>query len=160
MPQHEETPIVRNASTPSTEAERIEDLEGPRSGSCGCEWLGVHPLAPGSCHPARLRPCFPTGSHPTMNEVGFCLHWAMRAVRVATNALGWFSFSPRNTTQALPLGLSGKLSGKWLHLCPPRNPGIISKFIRTIVPTRGTGVSRSSNMILYEIMSLLPSGRL
>lgn len=151
MPLDEETPIVRNASTPSTEAERIEDLEGPRSGSCGCEWLGVHPLAPGSCHPARLRPCFPTGSHPAMNEVGFCLHWAMRAVRVATNALGWFSFSPRNTTQALPLGLSGKLSGKWLHLCPPRNPGIISKFIWTIVPARAVlasaGVSRSEVQI-------------
>lgn len=146
MPLDEETLIVRNASTPSTEAERIKDLEGPRSGSCGCGWLGVHPLPPGSCHPAGASSPLSYWQHPAMSEVGFCLHWAMRAVRVATNALGWFSFSPRNTTQALPLGLSGKLSGKWLHLCPPRNPGFISKFIWTTVPSRAVlaskGVSR------------------
>lgn len=93
-------------------------------------------------------PRFPTGSHPTMSEVGFCLHWALRVVRVATNALGWFSFSPRNTTQALPLGVPGKLSGKWLRLCPPRNPGFSSKFIWTTVPSRAhIGVSRSQVQI-------------
>lgn len=75
---NEETFIVRNAPAPSTGAERLEDLEGPRRGASGCRWLGVHPLPSGSSHPALLRLRFSTGSHPAMSEVGFCLHWAMR----------------------------------------------------------------------------------
>lgn len=145
---NEETFIVRNAPAPSTGAESLEGLEGRGAGASGCRWLGVQPPPSGSSPPALSRPRFSPGSRPAITEVGFCLRWALRqgwpfwTARNAPPAWAGFPSPSRNATRALPLGLSGKLSGRWLHFCPPRNPACTSQIIWTTVPLRAVLASK------------------
>lgn len=119
-PPNEEPFIVRNAPAPRAGGGRLEAFEGRRGGGrpCGARRArGALPHARGAL-PRAPAPQPPRG-RPGRS-------WSLRRARKAPPSWAGSPSPSRNATPALPSGLSGKLSGRWLRCCPPCHPAFTS----------------------------------